>query len=156
MELVTVDSEPLWDQARRLIEEYAASLDFDLAFQDFDRELQSLRTEYGPPHGVFVLAWYDGTWIGGGGIRRFSEATCEMKRLYVSPTGRGRGAGRGIAQALIAAARKLGYRAMLLDTTPSMARAQQLYTSLGFTTIAPYRHNPIDGASYWRLDLFDC
>jgi GNAT superfamily N-acetyltransferase len=155
VELVTVNSAPMWDEARRLIEEYAASLDFDLAFQDFEREIQSLPTEYGPPHGAFVLAGDDGTWFGGGGIRRFSEATCEMKRLYVSPSGRGRGAGRGIARTLIAVARKFGYRAMLLDTTPSMARAQQLYTSLGFTTVAPYRHNPIDGASYWRLDLFD-
>ena len=42
---------------------------------------------------------------------------------------------------------------MLLDTTPSMTRAQQIYTSLGFTTTAPYRYNPIERASYWRLDL---
>jgi GNAT superfamily N-acetyltransferase len=155
VELITVNSAPLWVDARRLIEEYAASLDFDLAFQDFNREIQSLPTEYGPPHGAFVLAGDEGTWIGCGGVRKFSESSCEMKRLYVSPSGRGRGLGRRIAEMLIDAARRLGYRAMLLDTTPSMPRAQQLYTSLGFKTVAPYRFNPIDGATYWRLDLFD-
>ena len=155
MTVVCAESPSQWAEARRLVEEYAASLTFDLAFQDFDREVQSLETEYGPPAGRFVLVASDDEWIGCGGIRRFSEAECEMKRLYVRPSARGLGAGRTIAQALIAAAREAGYRRMLLDTTPSMARAQQLYTSLGFSTIAPYRHNPIDGASYWRLDLID-
>jgi GNAT superfamily N-acetyltransferase len=155
VELITVDVAPLWDEARRLIDEYAASLDFDLAFQNFNSELESLPTEYGPPDGCFVLARDEGVWIGCGGVRRLSESACEMKRLYVSPSGRGRGAGRRIAEALIDAARRLGYRTMLLDTTPSMPRAQQLYTSLGFTTVSPYRYNPIDGASYWRLDLRD-
>lgn len=151
--LACVNSTALWTEARRLIEDYAASLDFDLAFQDFDRELRSLETEYGPPHGCFVLAGEQNTWIGCGGLRRLSEFDCEMKRLYVSPAARGRGAGRQIAEALIGAARRLGYRTMLLDTTPSMTRAQQIYASLGFTSVAPYRYNPIDGASYWRLDL---
>jgi len=151
--LTRVDSPSLWAEARRLIEEYAASLDFDLAFQDFDRELRSLESEYGPPHGCFVLAGEEKTWIGCGGLRRLSEFECEMKRLYVSPAGRGRGAGRQIAEALIDAARCLGYRTMLLDTAPSMTRAQQIYSSLGFTVAAPYRYNPIEGASYWRLDL---
>jgi GNAT superfamily N-acetyltransferase len=151
--LARVDSAALWIEARRLIEEYAASLDFDLAFQDFDRELQSLDVDYAPPSGAFVLARHEGKWIGCGGVRRFSESACEMKRLYVSPFGRGRGAGRLIAEALIGAARCLGYRTMLLDTTPSMTRAQQIYSSLGFTVAAPYRYNPIEGASYWRLDL---
>jgi len=148
-----VDSPALWTEARRLIEEYAASLDFDLAFQDFDREIQSLHVEYAWSSGCFVLAGYEGVWIGCGGVRRFSASACEMKRLYVSPAGRGHGAGRRMAEALIDAARRLGYRTMLLDTTPSMSRAQQIYASLGFTIVPPYRYNPIDGASYWRLDL---
>jgi len=155
MTLVTlsrVDSPALWTEARRLIEEYAASLDFDLAFQDFDREIRSLQVEYASPSGCFVLAQYEGVWIGCGGVRRFSASACEMKRLYVSPAGRGHRAGRQIAGA-IDTARRLGYRTMLLDTTPSMTRAQQIYMSLGFTIAAPYRYNPIEGASYWRLDL---
>jgi hypothetical protein len=55
MDLVTPDSVELWATARRLIEEYAASLDFDLTFQNFQHELQSLATEYGPPRGFLVI-----------------------------------------------------------------------------------------------------
>ena len=153
--VVCAESPSQWAEARRLVEEYAASLTFDLAFQDFNREVRSLETEYGPPTGRFVLAASHDAWIGCGGIRRFSEAECEMKRLYVRPSARGLGAGRAIALALIAAAREAGYRRMLLDTTPSMAEARQLYTSLGFTPSEPYRYNPIAGASFWQLQLLE-
>ena len=153
VELVRVDSPALWADARNLVEEYAASLGFDLAFQDFQHELESLASEYGPPHGSFLLARHDGLWIGCGGLRRISDATCEMKRLYVTPAGRGRGVGRAIAEALVAHARGLGYGEMLLDTVPAMVEAQAIYRRLGFVPTDPYRFNPLPGASFWRLQL---
>jgi hypothetical protein len=50
--VVRVESAEHWTEARRLVNEYATSLTFDLAFQDFDREILSLETEYGPPDGA--------------------------------------------------------------------------------------------------------
>jgi hypothetical protein len=41
---------------------------------------------------------------------------------------------------------------MFLDTLPSMA-AQHVYFALGFTLIAAYRHNPVPGATYVKLQL---
>jgi len=34
-----------------------------------------------------------------------------------------------------------------------MGAAQELYRSLGFVEIAPYRHNPIAGTSFLELEL---
>jgi putative acetyltransferase len=153
MTLEQPHSPEMWAVARRLVEEYAASLNLDLGFQDFQHEIQALPTEYGPPHGCLVLAAHDRGFIGCGGLRRFSDSACEMKRLYVVPAHRAGGIGRAIAEALIDRARRLGYETMLLDTLPSMSRAQALYASLGFKLTPAYRLNPVLGASFWKLEL---
>jgi hypothetical protein len=42
--LVQPDSPASWAVARRLVEAYAASLDIDLGFQDFQHEMQCMET----------------------------------------------------------------------------------------------------------------
>jgi putative acetyltransferase len=153
LQLVQPDSPELWLAARRLVQEYAASLNFDLCFQDFAHELEVLDSEYGPPGGYFVLASWSGAFVGCGGLRRVDDSACEMKRLYIAPTHRGKGIGQAIARALIAQAGEAGYKSVLLDTLPSMAAAQHIYLGLGFMPTGPYRHNPVAGATFLKLQL---
>lgn len=151
--LVRPDSPQLWTAATRLVSEYAASLEIDLAFQGFKRELEHLAMEYSAPHGSFLLAESSGDFVGCGAIRRFSESACEMKRLYVASRCRNQGVGRLLATALLDDARTLGYTSVLLDTLPSMQRAQDLYRSIGFQPVASYRFNPVPGATFLKLDM---
>jgi ribosomal protein S18 acetylase RimI-like enzyme len=142
-----------WREARRLIEEYAATLDVDLCFQNFAHELEHVAQEYGPPAGAFLLAVDNGINVGCVGLRPLPNGVGEMKRLYTGPAVRGRGVGRLLAEGIVAAARELGYAALVLDTLPTMGEAQALYASLGFKPTNAYRFNPIEGTAYLELKL---
>ena len=141
------------DAVRALFEDYAASLGFDLGFQDFERELDELPGEYAPPRGRLLLARVGGEAVGCVAVRPLDDETCEMKRLFVRPASRRTGAGRALAEAAVAAGRELGYARMRLDTVPSMEAARALYRSLGFREIRPYRYNPIRGTAFMELGL---
>lgn len=139
--------------ARELFLDYAAGLGFDLSFQNFDQELASLPGDYAPPRGCLLLAEWNGQ-IAGCVALHPSGVICEMKRLYVRPQFRGRGLGRSLAEAVIAEARRLGYRSMRLDTVaPVMREAVELYRSLGFREIPSYRVNPMRGTLFMELEI---
>lgn len=145
--------DPRLVQARTLLLEYAESLNVDLAFQNFDRELAEFPANYLPPAGSLLLASRHEGLAGSVAMRRLDKEICEMKRLYVRPAYRGCGVGRALADAIIDAAKRAGYRRMRLDTLPGMGDAQRLYGILGFREIAAYYENPIAGTKYMELDL---
>jgi putative acetyltransferase len=140
--------------ARELFLEYAQSLGFSLCFQNFDQELADLPGDYSPPDGRLLLAEYEGQVVGCVALHQLEPGICEMKRLYLRPTMRGKGLGRILADSIIAEARQIGYQRMRLDTVePVMKDAVAMYRKLGFKEIAPYCRNPIKGAMYMELRL---
>jgi ribosomal protein S18 acetylase RimI-like enzyme len=138
---------------RRLFQQYADSLGFDLEFQSFNQELANLPGDYSTPQGCILMAVSTAEFVGCVALRPLEDRICEMKRLFVLPGFRGRKIGRTLARGIIDEARTRGYERMRLDTIESMTEAKQLYRSLGFRPIKPYRYNPLDNPTYFEMDL---
>lgn len=145
------------DALREIFREYAASLQIDLGFQNFEQELTTLPGEYAAPRGALLLAQVNGEVAGCCALRPLDTVdfpnACEMKRLYVRPAFRGLGLGRQLAEAIMELARVNAYDHVLLDTLDDMEAARTLYADLGFVEIPPYYHNPIAGAHYLKASL---
>lgn len=136
------------DEIRQLFTEYQQSLGFELDFQNFQQELDTLPGAYAPPRGRILFE--PGGCVA---LRPLDEQTCEMKRLYVRPEKRRSGLGRRLAQQIIEEARQIGYQRMVLDTLSSMESAIALYRSLGFRETQAYCYNPFPNAVYMELKL---
>jgi ribosomal protein S18 acetylase RimI-like enzyme len=138
-----------------LFETYAASLGINLSYQNFVAEMVAMPGKYAPPNGELLLARdAGGKAISCVGLRPLpADGVCEMKRLYVSPEGRGLGLGRALAEAVVDEARRISYREMLLDTLPSLTAAIGLYERMGFQPIPAYYDTPIAGTLFFRLAL---
>lgn len=141
------------DAVRRLCWDYHAYLralsPFDAKLVDqiypkakYQSLLDRLTEDHAPPSGAICLAVADGEPVGCGMYHQFSEDTAEIKRVFVSDSARGTGAGRAIMTALISQARDAQYKRILMDTSNPLKAAQSLYLSLGFKLRGPYQELP--------------
>jgi putative acetyltransferase len=141
------------EEVRQLFREYADWIGVDLSFQDFAQELTALPGEYVSPTGTLLLLRVEEVAAGCVAAHKWRAGVCEMKRLFVREPFRGSGCGEALVHHVITWAHHVGYRRMLLDTMPSMAKAHLLYTRLGFHEVEAYRFNPIPGAKFLELVL---
>ena len=141
------------ERIRKLFREYADGTGACECFEGFGEEIAGLPGPYSSPNGQLLLAELDGCSAGCVALRKLDDGISEMKRMYVRPAFRGRHLGRQLAEAIITEARRLGYRAMRLDTLPSMMAARALYQSLGFRAIPRYNDNPGPGVIHLELKL---
>ena len=107
--------------------------------------------EFEHPNGVFVVAYDDGRPVGCGGLRRIpddgADVRFEVKHVYVSPAGRGRGVATAVMDELERSAASLGATAVVLDTNDSLVAAGAMYRSRGYDRVAPFNENP--NATAW-------
>lgn len=152
MELV--DGAPYVEDVKRLIREYVEWFGRDLSFQSLDEELDHIESKYLPPEGRLVVAVDDGGVVCGCvAYHRLDDTTAEMKRLYVTPAGRGERVGERLARRIMELAQEDGYTRMVLDTVAPLEAAISLYRKLGFEEIEPYYHNPFADVIYFGKDL---
>lgn len=89
-------------------------------------------------HDTVLLALAEGAPVGCAMSHALKDGSCEIKRVYVAPEGRGKGAARALVQELLARARARGQSRALLDTMKTLHAARALYTAMGFHERGPY------------------
>lgn len=97
-----------------------------------------------PPSGVFVLALRtsDGAVMGCGAVQVLADGAAEIKRMWISPNGRGAGLGKRMLHELETHASELGNGTIRLDTNDVLTEAIKMYLSNGYVEIESYNDNP--------------
>jgi GNAT superfamily N-acetyltransferase len=103
--------------------------------------------ELSPPGGAFIVGYHDDRPACCGGFKRLDDRRCEIKKMYVVPTLRGRGVARALLRELEDNARRLGYVIARLDTGPKQVSARGLYESEGYLDVPDFNGNPV--AVFW-------
>ena len=107
---------------------------------EYDDVRKKFPGEHVPPDGCLLIALSDDdVACGCVALGRLTETICEMRTLFVRPSYRGQGIGRKLAETSLNEALILGYGYVRLDTLSFMDGALDLYRSLGFYDISPYR-----------------
>ena len=123
-----------------------AQLELIRRYPDDDPHPRKLTPEeFRSPSGIFLATRVAGRLVGCGGLRRWSETTAEVKRMFVEPEFRKRGLGRAILQNLETRAKNLGYQLVRLETGDQQPEAIALYDQAGYLRIPPYgeyAHSP--------------
>jgi GNAT superfamily N-acetyltransferase len=103
--------------------------------------------ELRPPDGQFLLVRCGSRPRGCGALKRIAPGVGEIKRMWIHPELRRRGAGRQLLAALEACAPALRLHTLRLDTSAPLAEAVALYRAAGYREIAAYNDNPY--ATHW-------
>jgi putative acetyltransferase len=129
----SADSAAVRAVVQSVLREYG--LEFDAG--DTDADLEDVEACYNRRGGVFhVVESPSGLIVGCGGLFSIATDTVELRKMYLQPEARGRGLGKKILAGLLADARRLGYKRVILETNSVLKEAIALYRSFGFVPVA--------------------
>jgi len=98
-----------------------------------DADLGDIEQSYFASGGTFrVLEEDDGSIVGAYGLYPVEGRTCELRKMYLRRTHRGRGLGRLLLEDALACARELGFATVTLETASVLKEAIALYKRYGF------------------------
>ena len=98
-----------------------------------DADLKDIESSYFEAGGVFeVIEDGHGKLLGTYGLFPLNDEQCELRKMYFLPEIRGLGLGKRVLERAVDEARRLGFRAIVLETISVLQRAILLYTRFGF------------------------
>jgi putative acetyltransferase len=118
-----------------------------------DPEVNDIYEAYSKPRTAYFVCELDGKILGGGGVAPLAGgdgSTCELRKMYFLPEGRGKGLGRMTVERCVQAAKEIGFEFCYLETFSTMTDAMALYAKQGFTKI----DGPLGNTGHFACDQF--
>ncbi|WP_298298143.1 GNAT family N-acetyltransferase [Hydrotalea sp.] len=104
---------------------------------------------------VYFVAVCNGNILGGAGIyptEGLPDGVCELVKMYLHKTARGKGLGRLLIDTCLQKAKQMGYRQVYLETMPELNKAVTVYEKFGFRYLnAPMGASGHTGCNIWML-----
>jgi putative acetyltransferase len=133
------------------------SLGYTMDFTEFDRDLTDIPETYQDSGGEFWVAVDEGLIVGCVGVTRESPEVCELHRLYLLPSHKGKGLGRRLIETVISWCRDQGCRELVLWSDIKFETAREVYIRCGFSPTQKTRAidpvNPGSVERYFTMEL---
>ena len=103
-----------------------------------DPSLNTMYQNYCEPKSIYFVMLDQNTVVGGCGIKKLDFAnnnTCELQRMFILPSYRGKGFGKVLMIRCISKAKEFGFDKIYLETLTEMETAIILYEKSGFHRI---------------------
>jgi putative acetyltransferase len=138
---------------RQSLEEFGANRPGTVYFDETTDQLFELFQS--TPNSDYFIAERDGTLLGGAGIfptDGLPEGTCELVKMYLSPSARGMGLGRHMINRCLEVAKQTGFTSVYLETMPELKKAVSVYEKFGFTYLqGPMGNSGHNGCDIWMI-----
>lgn len=144
------DNAPLANIIRNALTEFNANKPGTVYFDESTDHLYEL---FKTGKGIYHVAVMNEQIVGGAGIYHtegLDDNTCELVKMYLSPTVRGKGLGKLLLQECLNAAKKAGYKKVYLETMPELNVAVPMYEKFGFT----YLKKPLGNSGHNGCDIW--
>jgi putative acetyltransferase len=119
----------------------------------YDPTTDDLYSLFKTPRSTYFVATINNEIVGGSGVYPtpdLPEGCCELVKIYLSPTARGKGIGKGLMQKCFTKAKELGYTNMYLETMPELSTAVGMYEQMDFT----YLKGPLGNSGHFGCDIW--
>ncbi len=147
------DNAAMANVIRRSLEEFGANRPGTVYYDDSTDHLFELFQSQ--PLSEYFIAEKDGVLLGGAGIYptdALPEGTCELVKMYLTPSARGLGLGRTMIAKCLEAAKNKGFTAVYLETMPELKKAVSVYEKFGFSYLdGPMGNSGHNGCDIWMI-----
>lgn len=113
-------------------------LDEDLSLRDGDEHAYYAQFNNIDTLKHVVVAWLDENPVACGAVKRYSDDTAEIKRMYVKPEFRGRRIASAVLEELEKWASELNFSSCILETGKKQPEALNLYFGAGYEKVPNY------------------